>query len=336
MASSSSTKVWVSLAFQHRKGKERRKNERSSSISARTSDITGKVTLKIEKMQGVSLEWRNWLWWCLGMLRVGTFIFLCIRTSGTSFRLDKQGNVTGASHCRSVGDVKATVSARSWGLGVVHLEITSVLGLYLYRRIFLGLRPEYRRKATGSKMHFRGRVTQNRKATDRIVRSIKVEYGLEEVVLRGRPKRKHFFSARRKFVPSQMEEYWGERKARLWNPPFDFLPLMVRKIKVERDCSVLLTLVWKAQQWIRRLQGLSSLMNVLWKGLEVSERDRWTTSRREIAAAETGHCDSDWLREQWKQGINADVLSRKGAMRGNVHQETGECAEAAVTATEYG
>lgn len=69
--------------------------------------------------------------------------------------------------------------------------------------------------------------------------------------------------ARRKYVAIQMMEDWGDGLARLWNPPLDFLPLIVRNIETEGGRGVLLAPHWPSQAWFARLIGLSSLLVVL-------------------------------------------------------------------------
>jgi hypothetical protein len=40
--------------------------------------------------------------------------------------------------------------------------------------------------------------------------------------------------ARRKFLETQMLEDWGDGRARLFNPPFDMLPLVLKKLEDDR------------------------------------------------------------------------------------------------------
>lgn len=58
--------------------------------------------------------------------------------------------------------------------------------------------------------------------------------------------------ARLKQIHDQLRQHWGDGQARLWNPPFDFLPIPIRKIETESAKGVLLALFWPAQTWFAR------------------------------------------------------------------------------------
>lgn len=71
---------------------------------------------------------------------------------------------------------------------------------------------------------------------------------------------------RLKQVRIQRMSNWPDGKARLWNPPFDFLPLVVRKIVTERTKGVLLAPYWPAQAWFERLCRLTVTIRILEDG----------------------------------------------------------------------
>lgn len=97
------------------------------------------------------------------------------------------------------------------------------------------------------------------RATDVLLRSIQSEYGLSHVAFRSRPLGETLV-ARKKYLGTQMQEYWGDGRALLWNPPFDLLPLVVSKIEAEGGSGVLVAPDWPAQAWYARLHALSSHM----------------------------------------------------------------------------
>ena len=55
--------------------------------------------------------------------------------------------------------------------------------------------------------------------------------------------------AHRKYMAPQMTEDWGDGRARLWNPPFDLLPLIVRKLVADGGKGVLVPPHWPTQAW---------------------------------------------------------------------------------------
>ena len=69
--------------------------------------------------------------------------------------------------------------------------------------------------------------------------------------------------AREKHLRSQMTEDWGDGKARLFNPPFDLLPVVVRKLEMEQGRGVVVAPRWRAQAWYSRLCRLADRVHVL-------------------------------------------------------------------------
>lgn len=87
-----------------------------------------------------------------------------------------------------------------------------------------------------------------------------------------------------------MMTWWGDGKARLWNPPADFLPLVVRKIQQENALGVLVAPYWPAQAWFARLRALKARMHYLHpprEGPGLIEGSR-VNSRWSVVVAEVG------------------------------------------------
>jgi hypothetical protein len=99
-------------------------------------------------------------------------------------------------------------------------------------------------------------------ATEALVESLCSAYELDAVVFPYRPVGEHPI-ARRKYLETQMGEDWGDGRARLWNPPFDMLPLVLKKMEDEGARGVLIAPRWLAQPWYGRLSRLSTRMRVL-------------------------------------------------------------------------
>lgn len=99
-------------------------------------------------------------------------------------------------------------------------------------------------------------------ATAALVQSVSAEYRLSEVVFRERPLGESYI-ARSKYLATQMREDWGDGRCRLWNAPWDALPLVVRKIEHEGGQGVVLAPHWPAQPWYSRLVAVSARMTVL-------------------------------------------------------------------------
>lgn len=109
--------------------------------------------------------------------------------------------------------------------------------------------------------------------------------------------------ARLKQIREQLHVHWDDGRARLRNPPFDFLPLTVQKIETESARGVLLAPFWPAQAWFARLRGLASRMHVL------DDSHALRRLRKPGMATRRGR---DRTRTEWSAGIRAAVLGRTG------------------------
>jgi hypothetical protein len=98
-------------------------------------------------------------------------------------------------------------------------------------------------------------------AMEALVESLCSAHEPDAVVFPYRPAEEHPI-ARRKYQEVQMREDWGDGRARLWNPPFDMLPVVL-KMEDERARGVLIAPWWPAQPWYGRLSRLSTRMRVL-------------------------------------------------------------------------
>jgi hypothetical protein len=94
------------------------------------------------------------------------------------------------------------------------------------------------------------------------VNSLCASYDPDAVVLPYRPLDEHPIS-RRKYLEAQMAEYWGDGRARLWNPPIDFLPLVLKKVEDDRAHGIMVAPRWQAQTWYGRLMGQGICVHVL-------------------------------------------------------------------------
>lgn len=103
------------------------------------------------------------------------------------------------------------------------------------------------------------------RATAELVQSVASEYRLDHVAFRERPLGETMV-ARHKYLVTQMEEDWGDGRSRLWNPPFDMLPLVVQKIEAEGGKGVVIAPHWPAQAWHARLQSISKQLTLLAPG----------------------------------------------------------------------
>lgn len=65
-----------------------------------------------------------------------------------------------------------------------------------------------------------------------VVWTIKEEQGLDFVAVANRPMNETY-PACLKILSSQLEEDWGDGRARLWDPPCHFISIVVRKIETE-------------------------------------------------------------------------------------------------------
>lgn len=64
----------------------------------------------------------------------------------------------------------------------------------------------------------------------RLLVTIQQQYNFDRLAFYARPLNEPL-PARLKRIGLQMQESWGDGNARLWNPPIDFLPLVVRKLQ---------------------------------------------------------------------------------------------------------
>lgn len=96
----------------------------------------------------------------------------------------------------------------------------------------------------------------------RIVKSIQEQHGLSKVLFARLPLNETYPS-RMKHFSSQLQEYWGDGRARFWNAPFAFLPVVIRKIEAEGGQCIILAPFWPAQPWFTRFRAISSHMQLL-------------------------------------------------------------------------
>jgi hypothetical protein len=61
-----------------------------------------------------------------------------------------------------------------------------------------------------------------------------------------------------------MKENGGDGKCRLWNPPFDLLPVVLKKMDMEGARGAIIGPMWTAQPWYARLLTLSTAVRVLY------------------------------------------------------------------------
>jgi hypothetical protein len=99
------------------------------------------------------------------------------------------------------------------------------------------------------------------RATETLLSSLCDAYEPDAVVFPFRPIGEHP-TARRKYLTTQMEENWGDGKCRLWNPPFDLIPIVVRNIEHDQARGVIVAPMWPAQPWFARLRALSTGVRV--------------------------------------------------------------------------
>lgn len=99
----------------------------------------------------------------------------------------------------------------------------------------------------------------------RLSREIQVQYRLDPSAFFQRPLNEPR-PARLKQIKAQMSAWWGDGRARLWNPPADFLPLVVRKIQQEEGRGVLLCPFWPSQAWFARLRNFATNIHIMHPG----------------------------------------------------------------------
>ena len=141
------------------------------------------------------------------------------------------------------------------------------------------------------------------KATDELLESIQEEFDYDHIVFANRPMGEAY-QARQKCVATQMQEHWGDGWSRLWNPPFDLVPLVVRKIEKERDWGL----------------NRSSLVGAgLVRALERAElhevatsggRQKVTSVRSQVEPPVVRRPRRNSVKEAFQDGIRATVLSK--------------------------
>lgn len=99
-------------------------------------------------------------------------------------------------------------------------------------------------------------------ASEQLVKDICRQYHFDRPAFLMRPLNEPR-PARVKQVCEQLQTFWGDGRSRLWNPPFDFLPVVVRKIEVEEASGVLIAPHWPAQPWYARLQRVATRLRLL-------------------------------------------------------------------------
>lgn len=138
-------------------------------------------------------------------------------------------------------------------------------------------------------------------ATGAVISSVKEQYHLDTVAFGERPLGEPL-AARRKFLATQMQEDWGDGRARLFNPPVDMMPLVVRKISQENGRGVLIAPTWPAQPWFARLRALASHTTYLspedqagplWGGERIRD-NVWGMVVAEIGCEKSGLKASGW------------------------------------------
>ena len=100
------------------------------------------------------------------------------------------------------------------------------------------------------------------RATEQLLISIQEEHQLDSVVLASRPPGETPVS-RRKYLARQIEEDWGDGRARFWNPAFHLLPVVMRKVVVDGGKGVLVAPYWPPQTLHAQLVAHASTCKIL-------------------------------------------------------------------------
>ena len=85
-----------------------------------------------------------------------------------------------------------------------------------------------------------------------LLEELRRAYNLAPVPFRYPPMGDHP-CALRKQAMQQLQDYWGDGTPRLWNPPPELIPLVLKKIRMESGEGLLLVPEWTAQPWWNRL-----------------------------------------------------------------------------------
>lgn len=116
------------------------------------------------------------------------------------------------------------------------------------------------------------------RASESLVASIRRHYHLGPDIFARFPMGETI-PARAKQMRIELEAPWNDGRAHLWNPPADFLPLVLRKIEEEKPHGVLLAPYWPAQPWLGRLHKVAREIQVLHPNPDyiraAGANDRW-------------------------------------------------------------
>lgn len=99
------------------------------------------------------------------------------------------------------------------------------------------------------------------RASDQLLQSIKEQYTLDRPAFCARPLNEPL-PARVKQIGEQIQEQWGDGRARFWKPPFGFIQIVVRYNR-RGGQGVLLDPFWPEQAWFARLIQISTRIHVL-------------------------------------------------------------------------
>lgn len=100
------------------------------------------------------------------------------------------------------------------------------------------------------------------RATQLVVESVRQEYGLDPDMFRDRPLGGTMMT-RTKYLATQMEDDWGDGLCRLWNPPFDAFPSVIRKMEGDGGKYIVNGPHWLTHAWCSRLRRLVSRLSIM-------------------------------------------------------------------------
>ena len=95
------------------------------------------------------------------------------------------------------------------------------------------------------------------RVTEQVVHNLTNQYRLDHVAFRHRPLNEPM-PVRWEYVSRELQSPWIDGRARLWTPPFDLLPLVLHKLRVEGGGGLLVAPSWQAQPWYRQMVRLIS------------------------------------------------------------------------------
>lgn len=126
-----------------------------------------------------------------------------------------------------------------------------------------------------------------------MVEEVYRHYHLDGPALKLRPMNEPH-QARLKVIRDQLDIPWTDVRDRLWNPPFDFIVLVVRKIQQENACGVLVSPHRTAQHWFGRLKSIADEVltledsaHVMMKGTNVNPA--WLLALATFGLGRSGH-----------------------------------------------